>query len=98
MAQQMRHLPGLENPAPRVDQWNAFTAEIELARKIGGIQHAASQNGKPVVGFLPARHALDVHPGAVSGDFSSPVVQISGYLRLFCQYQNRTVDGHRVCV
>jgi hypothetical protein len=31
------HLPGLENPALRVDQWNAFTAEIEPARKIGGV-------------------------------------------------------------
>ena len=41
-AQQVFHLPRLENPALRVDQRNAFTAELEPAREIGGIEHAAS--------------------------------------------------------
>jgi hypothetical protein len=44
-AQQVRHLPRLENPALRVDQRNAFTADLESAREIGGIQNPTSQGG-----------------------------------------------------
>jgi len=36
------HLPGLENPASRVDQRNALTAKLEPTREIDGIEHAAS--------------------------------------------------------
>ena len=42
------HLPRLENPALRVDQWNAFTAELKAAREIREIEHAASEDSKPV--------------------------------------------------
>ena len=41
-AQQVFHLPWFENPALRVNQRDALTAEIEPAREIGGIEHAAS--------------------------------------------------------
>ena len=41
-AQQVCHLPRLEDPAPRVDQRNALAAELEPAREIAGIQYAAS--------------------------------------------------------
>jgi hypothetical protein len=41
----MCHLSRLENPALRVDQWNAFTTEFEAPREIGGIEHPTSQDG-----------------------------------------------------
>jgi hypothetical protein len=41
-AQQVFHLPGLEDPALRVDQRNALALELEAEREIGGIQDAAS--------------------------------------------------------
>jgi hypothetical protein len=41
-AQQVFHLPWFENPALRVDQWNALAPELKPAREIGGIEHAAS--------------------------------------------------------
>jgi hypothetical protein len=47
-AQQVCHLPRLENPALWVDQRNAFTAELEAAREIGGIQHTASEDREPI--------------------------------------------------
>jgi hypothetical protein len=43
--EQPRHLPRLEDPALRVDQRNARATEIEPSRKIGGIEHPASQDG-----------------------------------------------------
>jgi len=47
-AQQVFHLPWLEDPALRVDERNALTAKLEPAREIGGIEHATSQSSKPV--------------------------------------------------
>jgi hypothetical protein len=47
-AQQVCHLPRLENPALRVDQWNAFTAELEAAREISRTKNTASNIGEPV--------------------------------------------------
>jgi hypothetical protein len=47
-AQQVFHLPRLENPALRVDQRDALAAELEPACEIGGIQHPASEGSKPV--------------------------------------------------
>jgi hypothetical protein len=41
-AQQVFHLPRLENPALRIDQRNALAAELEPAREIGGIEDASS--------------------------------------------------------
>jgi hypothetical protein len=45
-AQQVFHLPWLENPALRVNQRNTFTTEFEAEREIGGIEHAASKSGQ----------------------------------------------------
>jgi hypothetical protein len=39
-AQKVFHLPGLEDPALWIDQRNAFTAEFEAEREIGGISTA----------------------------------------------------------
>ena len=47
-AQQVRHLPRLEDPALRVDQRNALAAELEPAREIAGIQHAVFQGIQPL--------------------------------------------------
>jgi hypothetical protein len=44
----MFHLPRLEDPALRIDQRNALAAELEPAREIAGIQHAASQASEPI--------------------------------------------------
>jgi hypothetical protein len=40
-AQQVFHLPWFEDPALRVNQGDALTAEIEPDRQIGEIKHAA---------------------------------------------------------
>jgi len=47
-AQQVRHLPRLEDPALRVDQRNALAAELEADRKIGGVQHPTFQGIEPL--------------------------------------------------
>jgi hypothetical protein len=47
-AQQVCHLARLEDPALRVGQRNALAAELEAAREIAGIQHAASKDNEPV--------------------------------------------------
>jgi hypothetical protein len=41
-------LPGLEDPALRIDQRDALTAEIKPAREIGRIEHAALEESEPV--------------------------------------------------
>ena len=41
-AQQVRHLPRLEDPALRLDQRNALAAELEPAREMGGIENSSS--------------------------------------------------------
>ncbi len=40
-AQQVFHLPRLENPALRIHEGDALAAELEPAREIGGIEHPA---------------------------------------------------------
>jgi hypothetical protein len=48
--QQPGHLSGLEDPALRVhgSPGDALAAELEPAREIAGIQHAASQASEPI--------------------------------------------------
>ena len=41
-AQEVFHLPRLENPPLRVDQRKPVAAELEAGREIGGIEHSAS--------------------------------------------------------
>jgi hypothetical protein len=43
-AQQVRHLPRLEDPTLRVDQRNALAAELELTREISGIEGNCSSS------------------------------------------------------
>jgi hypothetical protein len=45
-AQQVCHLARLEDPALRVDQRDALTAELESAREICGVENSASQRCK----------------------------------------------------
>jgi hypothetical protein len=47
-AQQVFHLPGLEDSALRVNQRNALAPELKPAREIGGSQDAASEDSKLV--------------------------------------------------
>jgi hypothetical protein len=47
-AQEVFHLARLEDPALRIDQRNAVTAELETTREISGIEHSAPESGKPV--------------------------------------------------
>jgi hypothetical protein len=47
-AQKVFHLPGLEDPALRVDQRNSVAAELKPACEIGGIENPASKSREPV--------------------------------------------------
>jgi hypothetical protein len=47
-AQQVFHLPWLENPALRIDKRDALPVELEATCDIGGTEHAASESSKPV--------------------------------------------------
>jgi len=47
-AQEVFHLPGLEDSALRVDQRKLVAAELEPSREISGIEDAASGSGKPL--------------------------------------------------